>query len=393
MLFGLFALPWWGYVLVSLALTHVTIVAVTVYLHRHQAHRALDLHPALAHFFRFWLWLTTAMSTREWVAVHRKHHAKVETAEDPHSPQRLGLRSVLLEGAEHYRRAAADADTIRDYGYGTPNDWLERNIYLRSGRWGPTLLAFTYLGLFGVAGIAMWGVQMLWIPFWAAGVINGVGHALGYRNFEPRDASTNIVPIGVLVGGEELHNNHHAFPSSARFSVRPWEFDLGWGYIRVLSAFRLARVKRLAPRPAISVKSDVDMDTVKSVVRARVHVMAIYAREVLIPTLRQEARRADRRCQRLLRRGRRMLVRDQSLIDARGQARLERALAESQALATVYQYKLRLQQLWGRSHVSQEALLAGLREWCAQAEETGIRALEEFAGRLRGFTLVQHRAA
>lgn len=388
MWFGLLDLPWWGYVLVTLGLTHVTIISVTVYLHRHQAHRALDLHPAVAHFFRFWLWLTTAMVTAEWVAVHRKHHARVETEEDPHSPRIAGLKSILLRGAEHYKEAASDPRTIAKFSHGTPDDWIERALYARFSVWGPTLMAVIDLALFGVAGITIWAVQMLWIPFWAAGVVNGVGHYFGYRNFEPRDASTNIVPVGLIIGGEELHNNHHAFPSSARFSIRRWEFDLGWTYIRALQAFRLARVKRVAPGARLAEKHDVDMETVSAVVRARVHVMAFYAREVLAPTLREELAGADRHCRQLLRRARRAMIRDASLVDDRAQGRIDLALAQSGRLAVVYEYKQQLQALWGRSYVSHDQLLGGLRQWCAEAEDTGIHALQDFARRLRGFTVV-----
>lgn len=387
MWFGLLDLPWWGFIVALLALTHITIIAVTVYLHRHQAHRALDLHPVVAHFFRFWLWLTTAMVTAEWVAVHRKHHARCETEEDPHSPRVFGLKAILLEGAEYYQRAAADADTVRRWGKGTPDDWIERNLYSKHPNWGPTLMALIDLALFGLAGITIWAIQMLWIPFWAAGVINGVGHAIGYRNFEPKDASTNIVPLGVIVGGEELHNNHHAYPSSARFSVRSWEFDLGWGYIRLMEMLGLARVKRIAPTPAMAPKSEADLETAAAVVRARAHVLAFYARDVLVPTLREEGARADARCRRLLRRARRAIVRDEVLISVGDQQRLDLALAQSGRLATVYRYRLALQALWVRSQESHEALRRGLNEWCAEAEATGIKALEDFAHRLRGFTL------
>ena len=388
MLYGLFELPVWGYVLVTLALTHVTIVSVTIYLHRHQAHRGMDLHPAVAHFFRFWLWLTTGMVTSEWVAVHRKHHAKVETADDPHSPQVLGLNEVLWRGAELYKAAIDDPRLVPNYAHGTPNDWIERHLYRPHSYSGLGLLLLVNLLCFGVVGLVIWAVQMAWIPFWAAGVINGVGHALGYRNFEPADASTNIVPWGVVIGGEELHNNHHAFPSSAKFSIKPWEFDIGWMYIRCLQYLGLARVKRMAPHPAIQDKADVDMETVAAVVRARVHVLAIYARQVLLPTLREELQRADRSCQRMLKRGRSALLRERSLLDRRAEVRLENALAQSQRLKTVYQYRLRLQRLWSGTNLSHEMLLKGLKEWCAQAELSGIQALQEFARGLRGFRVV-----
>ncbi|WP_440996292.1 DesA family fatty acid desaturase [Arhodomonas sp. SL1] len=392
MWFGLFPLPWWGYCLFALGVTHVTIVAVTVYLHRHQAHRALELHPAVAHFFRFWLWLTTGMVTAEWVAVHRKHHARCETEEDPHSPQVLGLSRVLWQGAELYRAAAAEDRVLEEFAHGTPNDWMERNLYRRFSMLGIVLMAVIDLALFGVVGITIWAVQMLWIPFWAAGVVNGVGHALGYRNFEPADASTNLVPWGIVVGGEELHNNHHAYPQSARFALRRFELDLGWCYIRVLEVCGLARVKRVAPQVILAEKGEADPATVRAVMRARVHVMAFYAREVVRPILREELAAADARCRRLLRRARRALIREPSLVDSRHRERLEAALARSQRLETVYRYKLALRQVWSGAPRSREAALERLQAWCAQAEATGIHALEDFAARLRGFTVVDPRA-
>ncbi|RFA37414.1 fatty acid desaturase [Alkalilimnicola ehrlichii] len=385
---GLLQLPWWGYVLVALALTHVTIVAVTVYLHRHQAHRGLDLHPAIAHFFRFWLWLTTGMVTSEWVAIHRKHHAKCETDDDPHSPKVKGLRTVFWRGAELYREAARDPEIVARYGHGTPNDWLERKLYKRFSWLGITLMALANIVLFGPIGLTIWAVQMLWIPLWAAGVINGVGHYWGYRNFEPADASTNISPLGLLVGGEELHNNHHAFPSSAKFSLRPWEFDLGWFYIKNLERLRLAKVKRVAPAPRIqTAKAELDSDTVTAVVVNRLHVMANYGREVIMPTLREELQRADDSCRRLYKRARRSLIRDENLLDSHGKQRLNDVFSLNERLQTVYEYRRRLQQVWKRSSANQEALVKSLQEWCAQAEASGIRALQEFSERLRGYTL------
>jgi stearoyl-CoA desaturase (Delta-9 desaturase) len=383
---GLITLPWYGYILVALALTHVTIVSVTLYLHRHQAHRALELHPAVAHLFRFWLWLTTGMVTREWVAVHRKHHAKCETPEDPHSPQVKGIGTVLWQGAELYQVAAAQPELVAQYSHGTPDDGLERHLYRRHPVLGVSLLLILQFLLFGFAGLAIWAVQMLWIPFWAAGVINGVGHWGGYRNFETSDASRNIVPWGLLVGGEELHNNHHAFASSARFSNRWWELDLGWGYIRLLEALGLARVKKLAPRTVLLSKDQVDLDTVRAVVLGRLQVMADYARRVVWPVLRQESR--PRLAGRFgLRQARRLLVRDPGLLDARARGRLEQLLACCQSLRTVYQFRQQLQAVWERQVASHEQLRAALQDWCAQAEATGIQALEEFARRLRGYGL------
>ena len=286
-LYGLLDVDILSAVLVTLGMTHITIVAVTVYLHRAQAHRALDLHPAVSHFFRFWLWLTTGMVTKEWVGVHRRHHAKCETAEDPHSPQILGLRKVLGEGAELYAQAASDRAAVERYGQGTPDDWLERRLYSRFSWQGVALMLLLDVVLFGVYGIVIWAVQMLWIPIFAAGVINGVGHYFGYRNFEPPDASTNIVPWGILIGGEELHNNHHAFPSSARLSSKWWEFDIGWMYIRILTALRLAKVRRVAPNPqVVPGKSQLDLETLRAVITSRMHVFARYGKEVMVPVSR-----------------------------------------------------------------------------------------------------------
>jgi stearoyl-CoA desaturase (Delta-9 desaturase) len=388
MWYGFFDLPWWGYIALTLALTHATIVSVTIYLHRHQAHRGLELNPAVAHVFRFWLWLTTGMVTREWVAVHRKHHAKCETPEDPHSPQVKGLRQVFWKGAELYREAARDPQLVARYSHGTPDDWIERKLYSRYSALGVTLLAVAQLALFGPIGITMWAIQMLWIPLWAAGVVNGIGHFWGYRNFEPADASRNVSPLGLIIGGEELHNNHHAFPSSAKFSNKPWEFDLGWFYIRVLEQLRLARVKRVAPVPRIDPgKQTVDTDTVTAVVLNRLHVTATYGRDVILPTLRDELLRADESCRHLLKRARRTLLREQSLLDSRSQERLQRALSLSARLAAVYEFRTRLQAVWKRSSSNHEALRKGLQEWCAQAEASGIRSLQEFSQKLRGYTL------
>ncbi|HSW52989.1 MAG TPA: fatty acid desaturase, partial [Sulfuricaulis sp.] len=282
MLEGLITLPWWGYIIAALILTHITIVAVTLYLHRHQAHRALELHPVVSHFFRFWLWLTTGMVTKEWAAIHRKHHAKVETPDDPHSPMQYGIRKVMWQGAELYREAAKNGETMEKYGHGTPDDWLERNLYTRHSGKGIVLMFVINLLLFGPLGITIWAVQMAWIPIFAAGVINGIGHYWGYRNYEVADTSTNIVPWGILIGGEELHNNHHTFGSSAKFSSKWWEFDIGWLYINLMQAVGLARVKKIPPELTCdSAKQHIDLDTVRAVITGRFVVMAQFAREVM----------------------------------------------------------------------------------------------------------------
>lgn len=386
MLDGLLSLSAWQLVLVTLALTHVTIAAVTIFLHRSQAHRALDLHPVVSHFFRFWLWLTTGMVTAEWVAVHRRHHAKCETPDDPHSPQVLGLSKVLWEGAELYTEASRDAELVRRYSHGTPNDWLERYLYGRLRWQGVGLMLIIDVTLFGVAGVAVWAIQMLWIPFWAAGVINGVGHFAGYRNFASPDAATNLIPWGILVGGEELHNNHHAFPSSARLSSRWWEFDIGWLYIRILAALGLARVRRVAAQPRVDPsKAVVDLETVRAVVTHRMFVLARYAREVVRPIARKELCEDTLGCRRMARQARRLLLSEHSRLDSQSRQRLERILSDSQVLATVHTYQERLRGVWERTATSQEALVKSLQDWCRQAEATGIDALVAFSRELKGY--------
>ena len=400
LLLGLFDLPVWQLVLLTALGCHLTLLSVTVYLHRCQAHRSIVLHPVLAHAFRFWLWLTTGMITREWVAVHRKHHARCEGPEDPHSPQVYGIRKVLLEGAELYREAAADDAVLDKFGHGCPDDWIERQLYQRLPYGGVALLAFTLFVLFGLAGIAMFAIQMLCIPVLAAGVINGLGHFWGYRNFETDDAATNITPFAALICGEELHNNHHAYPSSARFSLRRWEFDMGWMYLRLFSALGLATVRRVAPRPAFSETKEVmDGDTVKAIIASRLHVMENYARKVVKPVhagelraLKQPADERDgtgsRQADRLtLKKAARDLIKVDTLLDEAGRARVAAALAASEALHTVYEFQRRLQAIWRQAGANQEALLHSLQDWCHQAEATGILCLQEFALRLRGYEL------
>ncbi len=385
---GLLQIQWWQALLAALALTHVTIVGVTVFLHRAQAHRALELHPAVSHVFRFWLWLTTGMVTREWVAIHRKHHARCETPEDPHSPQVLGIRKVLWQGSELYRAAAADAAIAERYGHGTPDDWLERRLYSPHRSLGIALMLLVDVLLFGAWGITVWAIQMIWIPFFAAGVINGIGHYWGYRNYQSPDAATNITPWGILIGGEELHNNHHAFPGSARLSSKWWEFDIGWMYIRILSLLGLARVKKVAPEIAvIQGKKTVDMDTLKAVVVSRMHVLSNYAHDVLAPVSKMELCNSADSCRRMYRQARKLLLSEESRLDEKARRRLQQILEQSQNLRTVYQYRRQLQAVWERTAGSQEQLLDSLQEWCRRAEDTGIQALEEFSRRLRGYTL------
>jgi stearoyl-CoA desaturase (Delta-9 desaturase) len=393
MLEGLIALPWWGYIVVALVFTHITIASVTIFLHRHQAHRALDLHPIVSHFFRFWLWLTTGMVTKEWAAIHRKHHAKCETAEDPHSPQVLGIKKVLREGSELYRAEAKNQETLNKYGHGTPADWIERNLYTRHSAKGIALMLIVNVLLFGPLGLTIWAVQMMWIPITAAGIINGIGHYWGYRNYEATDASTNIVPWGILIGGEELHNNHHTFASSAKLSSKWWEFDIGWFYIRTLETFGLAHVKKIPPELTYDkAKDHIDLDTVKAVITARFVVMAQFAREVMKRVHRDELRSVDptdKNRLTLLKRAHRLMVREPRLLDEVARTRLQNALAQNQTLHTVYTMKQKLADIWQRSATTQENLIQALQEWCHEAEATGINALREFSNKLRTYALVQ----
>ncbi|HKI63095.1 MAG TPA: fatty acid desaturase [Burkholderiales bacterium] len=383
---GFFDLPWWGYILVALGLTHVTIASVTIFLHRHQAHRALDLHPVASHFFRFWLWLTTGMVTKEWAAIHRKHHAKCETAEDPHSPQIYGINRVLWGGVFLYVKESYNRETLERYGHGTPDDWMERNLYTRHPILGLTLMGAVNLALFGlVPGALILLTQIVWIPFWAAGVINGIGHFFGYRNYGCADASTNIVPWGILIGGEELHNNHHAFASSAKLSSKWYEFDIGWMYIRGMEMLGLATVKKVAPKPRFAApKPAADLDTLHAVISNRYDVLSRYAKSIK-KTYHEEVQRlahwspGDAEALKSLKRA---LLRVQELSEAE-RVRLTEALKNSRALATVVAMSHELTALWERSNASKEQLLRQLQDWCHRAESSGIAPLQDFSRRLR----------
>lgn len=385
-LYGLLNLNFWGYVIVAFVMVQISMMSVTLYLHRDQAHRAIDLHPVLRIFFRIWIWMTSGMQTREWVAVHRKHHALCERDGDPHSPVIFGLRKVLLEGAELYKQETENPETIDKYGRGTPDDWLETQVIKRFSNGGIMLTVILDLLFFGVPGITIIGIQMLAMPVFAAGGINGLGHHSGYRNFETDDASTNMTPIAILIGGEELHNNHHAFPTSAKFSNRWWEFDIGWFYICILRALGLCKVHRTAPKLAVAEFPDhVDIETLQAILVNRMHVLRDYTRKVTLPVLRIE-RRANRQDS-LLRKARKLLVSRPTRLDAVAKNRLAVVLKDNHALRTVHEYRERLTELWEQANVGNERLVANLKEWCAMAEASGIQALEEFAFRLRGYAV------
>ncbi len=381
---GLLDLPWWGYILATLGLTHITIAAVTIYLHRHSAHRALDLHPIVSHFFRFWLWCTTGMTTKTWTAIHRKHHAKCETVEDPHSPMIFGIRKVLFQGAELYRDEGAKKETLEQYGHGTPDDWLERNVYGSHDRVGIGSMLVVDFILFGPIGITIWAVQMMWIPFLAAGVINGIGHYWGYRNFQSEDTSRNVVPWGILIGGEELHNNHHAYGTSAKLSNRWYEFDIGWMYICILSALGLATVKKVAPKvKLVAAKPQCDTDTLQAVITHRYDVVTRYARSLgqtcaaEMQALKARAVSVDGASLK------RWLNIDAAALPQKELEARAQVISHSNVLSTVYTMRDELAGVWQRSTASKEQLVSKLEDWCHRAENSGIVPLQEFSHRLR----------
>lgn len=389
-----YGFPWWGYVLAALALTHITIISVTIFLHRHQSHRALTLHPITSHFFRFWLWLTTSIVTREWVAIHRKHHAKCETPEDPHSPQVFGILEILLKGAEYYRAEASKTETLEFYGRGTPEDWIERNLYSRYSNLGIGLMMVIDLIAFGPIGLTIWAVQMIWIPLFAAGVINGIGHFMGYRSFATEDASRNILPWGLLIGGEELHNNHHAFSASARLSNRWWELDIGWMYIRLLAALKLATVRRIAPqmRFTSTTKDHCDLTTLQAIVNHRYEVRARFAKSLLGTSLEEicslSRSQAIPELKKIWARStiKHWLQKGMSTLAEQESAALSQALHFSKKLQIIDTMREELAAFGARSSVSRDQLVHQLEDWCRRAEESGILALQQFSRQLRCYT-------
>lgn len=382
---GLIAASWWQIVLYTLVTTHITIASVTIYLHRHQAHRAMDLHAIPSHFFRFWLWLGTGQVTKEWVSIHRKHHAKCETIDDPHSPQAHGIKKVFWQGAELYRAESKNKETMAKFGHGTPNDWIERNLYTRYSWQGVGLMMIINLALFGAAGLAVWAVQMVWIPVTAAGIINGIGHYWGYRNFEAPDASTNISPWGIMIGGEELHNNHHTYPTAAKFSVKPYEFDIGWVYIRALEKVGLATVKKVPPKLTLgSIQPVADEKTLEALIAHRYEVMAGFARELRRAGQTEldalKARKADIS---VLKAANRWLHRDDDKVPEAAKPQIAQARAEHPVLDKMVTMREELRQMWLTTSASREQLASDLQAWCRRAEESGITALRDFSMNLR----------
>jgi stearoyl-CoA desaturase (Delta-9 desaturase) len=385
---GLTGAGGWTIFAYTMVVTHITIASVTIFLHRCQAHRALDLHALPSHFFRFWLWMTTGMITKEWAAIHRKHHAKCETVDDPHSPVTRGIKKVLLEGAELYRTESKNLETMEKYGHGTPDDWIERNLYTRFGWQGIAAMLIVDVLLFGAIGLTVWAVQMLWIPITAAGIINGIGHYWGYRNYDCTDASRNVFPFGILIGGEELHNNHHTFGTSAKLSSKWYEFDIGWMYIRILETLGLATVKKVAPAPKFDREKLVaDFETLQSIIANRYDVMAKYAKSVKL-AWRDELAQMQAKSQfeaSFLKSSKKLLQREPGKLEAPQKQQLTELFAHSKVLQTMHEMRMELAALWERSHSSRDQLLQQLQDWCVRAEASGIHALREFSLRLRSY--------
>jgi stearoyl-CoA desaturase (Delta-9 desaturase) len=380
-------------VIYTLIVTHITIAGVTVFLHRSQAHRSLDLHAIPSHFFRFWLWMTTGMVTKQWVAIHRKHHAKCETEADPHSPQTRGIGQVMLRGAELYRTESKNQETISKYGHGTPDDWIEKNLYTKYSAHGVALLLITNFCLFGVLGLTVWAIQMIWIPFFAAGVINGLGHYWGYRNFESSDASTNISPWGIIIGGEELHNNHHTFATSARLSNKWYEFDIGWLYIKLMSYIGWAHIKKIAPvarisKPALLKNHHLcDLETLNTLIHNRYDAMARY-QKIIASCYEQEADKIKEHAKDLLSSAgqfKNLLIKPAVDLSDDEQQAIKNVLEQSKSIQVLYQMSQELQNLWSRSSLSKEQLLENFQEWCAKAEQSGHDKLVEFSKIIRNY--------
>ena len=386
---GIFNLDWLGYVIYTLIVTHITIVAITLYLHRGVCHSAIEIKPVLAHFFRFWLWLTTSMRTADWVAIHRKHHAKVETVEDPHSPAYHGISNVLLRGADLYHEEKNNPITIEKYSQNCPNDWVEKKIYTGKNNLGILILFIVNIILFGVVGIIIWSIQMAWTPIFAAGGINGAGHYWGYRNFNTNDDSTNMSPVAFFIGGEELHNNHHAFPTAAKFSLKPWEFDIGWLYIKIFQIIGQVKVKRLAVKtiidnPELDLNKKIGSDLLKS----KLMVITNYTKEVLKPILKYEMRNSSKHIKSLLKKSRVSLARMPHRISMQESSTLEEIFIQCNSLKIAYNLKNKLHEILYTRNMNHEGFIKTLNEWCDEANSKGIAHLENFCDSLKGYKVV-----
>ena len=387
---GLIDFTWVGYVLYTLVVTHISIVAITLYLHRGVCHSAIEIKPLLAHFFRFWLWLTTSMRTADWVAVHRKHHAKCETIDDPHSPAYYGIETVLLRGADLYHEEKNKPETLEKYSQNCPTDWVEEKIYTGMNNIGILLLFILNIILFGVVGIIIWAIQMAWTPIFAAGGINGAGHYWGYRNYDTSDDSTNMGPLGIIIGGEELHNNHHAFPTAAKFSLKPWEFDLGWMYIKLFSLLGQIKVKRLAPVTIINEPSkSLDHETGYALLKSKLTVITNYSKIVLKPLMKHEHKKADGELKRLLNKSKCTLVREPHRITNQENNMLDRIFDKCSSLKIAYNLRNKLFDILHSRNLQHDKFIESINQWCEEARSAGIESLAVFSSSLKGYEVLK----
>ena len=387
---GLIDFTWVGYLVYTLVVTHISIVAITLYLHRGVCHSAIEIKPILSHFFRFWLWLTTSMRTADWVAVHRKHHAKCETIDDPHSPAYYGIDTVLLRGADLYHEEKNNPETLEKYSQNCPTDWVEENIYTGKNNIGILLLFIFNIIMFGVVGIIIWAVQMAWTPIFAAGGINGAGHYWGYRNYDTSDDSTNMGPLGLIIGGEELHNNHHAFPTAAKFSLKPWEFDIGWMYIQIFSFLGQVKVKRLAPKTVVDNPSEVlDPETGYALLKSKLTVITNYTKTVLAPLMKHESRNATAELKRLLNKSQSSLVREPHRITNQENNSLDIIFDKCYKLKIAYDLKNKLFNILHSRNLQHDKFIDTINEWCEEAKSAGIESLVDFSVSLRGYKVIK----
>lgn len=385
---GLLNFSAWQIVLYTFIVVQVTLSGVSLYLHREQTHRGIQMNPVIQHFYRFWLWFTTGMLTKEWVAIHRKHHAYCETEDDPHSPQIHGIKKVLFHGVTLYTAERKNQETMEKYGQGTPNDWIERNIYTRFHYLGIVLLAFMNIALFGVIGLLVYAIQMLWIPFFAAGVINGIGHFFGYRNYRTDDSSRNITRFGFFIFGEELHNNHHAFPSSSKFAHRKGEHDIGWYVILLMNKLGLCKIKKVVPELLVDEQTDdFNGETVKAILTHKFNVLQVYIKDVIKPNLANEYANASKAFNKRIKKFTHNLSLDPQFLKTDIKAKWNSYFEESKTLNTLLQYKAELQAIWDNNSKSVDEMIADFKAWCQKAEQSGNEMLQQFANSLRQYKL------
>lgn len=375
---------WWS-VIFLLVTTHITILTVTVYLHRAVSHRALTLNKWIEHFFRFWGWFTTGQSTRQWAAVHRKHHAFCEKDGDPHSPKIFGLKKVFFQGVSLYRTEAKNPETIEKYGKFTPNDWLENKLYENYSWLGLVVLLLIDVAFFGVHGTWVWLAQILWIPFWAAGVVNGVGHVKGYRNFNTDDQSRNICPIGFIIGGEELHNNHHAYPTSAKLSMRWYEFDMGWGWIKAFEFFKLAKINKQYSFPVFDKKKEeIDGINLQAFLSNKSYVLKMFFTQTKASVQRyiEEVKKQDQGLNEYSIKKLKQYFYESYDSLKEEEKKIVFKLLQNEKLKAVFNIKESMIKIWNEKNLNYNQLLEKLTVWQKEAYNHGMHDIKEFSQKI-----------